>query len=185
MRTFIAIDLGPAIKERLAAFVSRLKPLGGDIKWVSRDSMHLTLKFLGEIDPARAAGVKDALAAVCSGRMSFSLACRGTGVFPPGSRSPRVLWVGVEAGPELGLLQEEIEASCARLGFDRESRPFNPHLTLGRVKSPGGSGRAVAELERARDEAFGEMSVRSVIFFESRLRPSGAEYAVLQEFALK
>ncbi len=185
MRTFVAIDLGPAIKDRLAAFVFRLKPLGGDIKWVSRESMHLTLKFLGEIDETRAAAVTDALGAVCAGGTSFPLACRGTGIFPPGSKSPRVLWVGVEAGPELGLLQEEIEAACGRLGFERETRPFKPHLTLGRVKSPGGLGRVVAELEHARDEAFGEMSVRSVIFFESRLRPAGAEYAVLKEFALK
>ncbi len=184
MRTFIAIDLGPAIKDRLAALVSRLKPLGGDVKWVSREAMHLTLKFLGEVDPAKAAGIKDALVAACSGRASFPLACRGTGVFPPGSRSPRVLWVGIAAGPELGLLQEDIEAACNRLGFERESRPFQPHLTLGRVKGPADLGRVLAELERSREEGFGEMPVRSVIFFESRLKPSGAEYAVLEEFPL-
>jgi 2'-5' RNA ligase len=184
MRTFVAIDLGPDIKDRLAALVARLQPLGGDIKWVSREAMHLTLKFLGEIDEKQAAAVAEALGPVCSGRASFSLACLGTGTFPPGAKSPRVLWVGVMTGPELGLLREEIETACAGLGFERESRPFRPHLTLGRVKGFSGLGRLVAELEKSREEEFGRMSVRSVVFFESRLKPSGAEYRALKEFPL-
>lgn len=185
MRTFIAVDLSPEIKSRLAELVGRLVPLGGDVKWVTRESMHLTLKFLGEIDEMKEAQVEDLLEGISARQAAFPLACRGTGSFPPGSRSPRVLWVGVQAGPALASLQEEIESGGERLGFERESRPFHPHLTLGRVKSSSGIARVLREFEEAKGTSFGEMTVRSVVFFQSRLRPSGAEYKVLREFPLK
>ncbi len=185
MRTFIAIDLSKEIKDHLSDFVDKLVRLGGEVKWVSRESMHLTLKFLGEIDEGRAAAVGDLLQTTASAHDPIPLACRGTGSFPPGSRNPRVLWVGVEAGPRLAKLQEEIESGCERLGFERESRPFQPHLTLGRVKSPSGLGRVLREFEEKREGDFGRMTVRSVTFFQSRLKPAGAEYHVLKEVGLR
>jgi 2'-5' RNA ligase len=82
-------------------------------------------------------------------------------------------------------LQEEVEGGCEKLGFSREGRPFRPHLTLGRVKSPSGLGPVLREFEQSCDESFGEMLVRRLTFFQSRLRPGGAEYSVLKEFPLK
>lgn len=185
MRTFIALDLSPEIKASLAELIGRMTPLGGDVKWVSSESMHLTLKFLGEIDDKRAAAVEELLQAVSMKYDPMPLTCRGTGSFPPGSKSPRVLWVGIEAAPALGLLEEDIDSGCERLGFEREARPFRPHLTLGRVKSPSGIGRVILEFEKSREALFGEMTVRRIAFFQSRLRPSGAEYSILREFPLK
>jgi 2'-5' RNA ligase len=185
MRTFIALDLSPEIKARLAELLSRMTSLGGDIKWVSRESMHLTLKFLGEIDDLRAKAVEELLQNVSQKYDPMPLACRGTGSFPAGSKRPRVLWVGVEAPPALGLLEEDIEGGCEKLGFERESRPFRPHLTLGRVRSPAGIGRVVQEFGTSSETFFGEMVAGRVAFFESRLKPSGAEYRILREFPFR
>jgi 2'-5' RNA ligase len=185
MRTFIAIDLSPEIKSRLTALVERLAPLSCDIKWVRQDSMHLTLKFLGEVDDRQAALVEELLRTIVPKYEAVPMTFKGTGMFPPGSKSPRVLWAGAEAGPSLVPLQEEVEGGCEKLGFSREGRPFRPHLTLGRVKSPSGLGPVLREFEQSCDESFGEMLVRRLTFFQSRLRPGGAEYSVLKEFPLK
>jgi 2'-5' RNA ligase len=185
MRTFIAIDLSPEIKASLASLAERLAPLSREVKWVHRDSMHLTLKFLGEVDEMRAVRVADALQAIAAKYDPIPMAFKGTGTFPPGSRSPRVLWVGVEAGPSLTALEAEVEVGCEKLGFIREGRPFRPHLTLGRVRSPSGLGPVLAEFEKSRDESFGEMDVKRLTFFQSHLTPSGAEHSILREFPLK
>jgi RNA 2',3'-cyclic 3'-phosphodiesterase len=185
MRTFIAIDLSPDIKSSLAGLVDRLAPLSGEVKWVRQDSMHLTLKFLGETDERRVGEVESLLSSVVPKYGPISLTVNGTGGFPPGSRTPRVLWAGVQAAPSLSLLQEEIEAGCETLGFARETRPFSPHLTLGRVKSPTGLAPVLQEFEKSREAAFGEMSVLRLTFFQSKLKPSGAEYSIIREFPLK
>lgn len=185
MRTFIAIDLSPEIKARLALLVERLAPLSREVKWVRQDGMHLTLKFLGEVDDGQAARVEDLLQTIAPRCDPIPMTVKGTGSFPPGSRSPKVLWVGVEAGPSLASFQEEVEGGCEKLGFVREDRPFRPHLTLGRVKSPSGLGPVLSAFEQSRDESFGEMPVRRLTFFQSRLRPGGAEYSILREFPFK
>jgi 2'-5' RNA ligase len=185
MRTFIAIDLSPEIKGRLAEFVGRLAPLGRGVKWVTKDAMHLTLKFLGEINETQVAEIESGLRPTASKFNPITLTCRGAGVFPPGSARPRVLWVGVEAGPDLALLQEDIDQCCEKIGFAREARPFHPHLTLGRVKTPADIRAVLEEFDRARTEVFGRMIVQRVTFFRSQLRPSGAEYSVLGEFPLQ
>lgn len=183
MRAFIAIDLAPEIKERLLALVRDLQAARADVRWVGAGGMHLTLKFLGEVDEARAAKVKEALAAVVSRFRPFPLRLEGTGAFPD-ERSPRVFWAGCAAGPDLDALQQEIERALEAEGFEREARTFTPHLTLGRVKGPGRIDRAAAELARHREEAFGAMTVGKIVLFESLLRPQGAEYRVLSEAVL-
>jgi len=182
MRAFIAIDLDPGIKARLDSFIGRTTPLSRGVKWVTLDSMHLTLKFLGEISEDQASRLKEGLGTLAARSKPIVLACRGLGSFPPGSPNPRVLWAGVYAGPDLALLAEAIENLGQEMGFPREDRPFHPHLTLGRVKLPGGLRAVLEEFDRAREEAFGEMTARRLTFFQSRLSPSGAEYGVLGEF---
>jgi RNA 2',3'-cyclic 3'-phosphodiesterase len=183
MRAFIAIDLVPEIKEHLLAVVRDLQAARADVRWIGAGGMHLTLKFLGEIDQARAARVKETLAAVASRFRPFPLRLEGTGAFPD-ERSPRVLWAGCAAGPELAALQREIEAALEAEGFEREARPFTPHLTLGRVKGPGRIDRAMSELSRRREEVFGAMTVGKIVLFESLLRPQGAEYRAVFEAVL-
>ena len=184
MRTFVAIDLDPDLKTRLAAFIDELRPLAKNVRWVNAPGMHLTLKFLGEIGDGDVAGISAALEGAVRGRQTFPLALRGTGAFPPGRRHPRVLWVGIDQVPGLVSLQAEIETAMEKRGFEREARPFHPHLTLGRIKVPAPLDRLVAELERNREREFGEMTVGRFVFYRSILKPSGAEYSVLKEIKL-
>jgi 2'-5' RNA ligase len=184
MRTFIAIDLEDSLKTALEALIGELSPLATGVRWVGTSGMHLTLKFLGEISDADAARVSAALGEVAPRHRAFELVLKGAGVFPPGRRNPRVLWVGADSGPPLLALQEDIEKEMERLGFEREKRQFHPHLTLGRVRFPSGLDILVQELTKKRDRSFGEMNVRRFTFFQSTLKPSGAEYSILKEFRL-
>lgn len=184
MRTFIAIDLDPELKARIDDLVRVLKKTRADVRWISTSGMHLTLKFLGEIDQPQAVDVVRVLQAVASRHGRFPLSLQGTGAFPEG-RKPRVLWVGIREAGELMALQLEIDKELEALGYSREVRPFHPHLTLGRVKGPGRLGSVLEELDRRRDIVFGEMTARTVTFFESVLKPEGAEYRPVAEFGLK
>jgi 2'-5' RNA ligase len=185
MRAFIAIDLDPSIKKNLADFIRRLRKLGPTgISWAREGAMHVTLKFLGEIDSIQIEGLRERLGGIAASALTFPLSVRGTGSFPP-HRPPRILWVGVEAPPVLSDLQAQCESSAAELGIPREERPFHPHLTLARVRTSGGLQAVMAELERSRAAEFGEMTVKSLILFQSVLKPDGAEYTALGNFALQ
>ncbi len=183
MRAFIAIDLEPQIKESLRSLVQELRATRADIRWVSDGGMHLTLKFLGPIDESQALRVKEILGDVAGRRHAFPLRLEGTGAFP-GEASPRVLWAGFAAEPELLALQDDIDTELEAEGYAREKRAFTPHLTLGRVKGPERVARAMSELARHREESFGAMTVRKIALFESLLRPEGAEYRIVFEAEL-
>lgn len=181
MRTFVAIDLDSDIKKRISAFVAELRPRSRGIKWVEPGGMHLTLKFLGEIPEDAVSDVKEALEKIAANHKPFRLKLKGTGYFPPVRKSPRVLWVGVEAETVIFQLQSEVERQTERLGFPCEERKYHPHLTLGRVKNSSGVEEVLPFLEQAREKEFGEMTVKRITLFRSVLKPSGAEYTVLVE----
>lgn len=183
MRAFIAIDLAPEIKAVLRELVRALRATRADVRWVEPEGMHLTLKFLGEIDDARAGRVGEVLAGTGRRHPAFPLRLEGTGAFP-GDRAPRVFWAGVVAGPELGALHADLEGSLAAEGFEPEAREFRPHLTLGRVKGPGRLREAAAELEKRRAETFGAMTARRIGLVESRLGPGGPVYRIVHEAEL-
>lgn len=185
MRTFIAIDLDESLKRGLEDFIDELKPFAGGVRWVGSAGMHLTLKFLGEVSEAGVAKVSSVLEEVASRHRAFALALQGTGTFPPGGREPRILWAGVVPVPPLLALQEDIEGELAKLRFEREKRSFHPHLTVGRVKIPSRLDPLVQEMKKHQERGFGEMSVRKFLFFQSTLKPSGAQYTVLKEFLLR
>jgi 2'-5' RNA ligase len=135
IRVFIALDISEPARSSLAGVMDRLKeaiPLGA--RWVDPHGIHLTLKFLGNIDSARTDGILESLCRIGEESSSFSLSLAGLGVFP-NQREPRVLWAGVEGEMEpLASLQEKVEEAMADQGFTRERRGFNPHLTIGRVR---------------------------------------------------
>jgi 2'-5' RNA ligase len=185
MRTFIAIDLGSEIKERLSLLIENLNKLSQNVRWVNHEGMHLTLKFLGEIDPERVRPVENVLKDITEQYHPFPLRLKGTGWFPPGKKNPRVFWVGIETETSLLSLQSQLENSLEKLGFPKEERDFHPHLTLGRVKMPSGLHQILSELEKQKETHYGEMTVCKVTFYQSMLKPSGAEYKVLSEFELK
>lgn len=188
MRTFIAIALDQEIKRSLSQFISELKecsPKTRGVRWVRPEGMHLTLKFLGEINEEKATRIKSVLERISEKYKPFPLRVEGTGSFPPKSQAPRVLWVAIEEVEDLMSLQSNTEEEMERLGFPKERRTFHPHLTLGRVKSFSDIKETLDFFEKHRDKSFGEMEAKKITFFRSVLKPTGAEYSVLSEFALK
>ena len=184
MRAFVAIVIDSEIKASLIDLVRRLRNRGEGVGWVRPEAVHLTLKFLGEVsdDQARAAG--RGLEEIASRHEIFPLSVKGTGVFPPGASRPRILWAGIDPSPSLMGFQEDVESTLEKAGFPREAKAFHPHLTLGRVKKPVGLGRILELFKEHRDSEFGVMTADTVTLFESRLHPSGAQYAVLREVRL-
>lgn len=189
VRVFIAIELPSDVKEELSRLENRLKTRcsGSPLKWVAVDSIHLTLKFLGEIPASRLDAVRDATAASSAGVGDLSLELGGIGAFP-GSSRPRVIWVGLEGDvPKLVSLAERLDRGLQTIGFERESRPFSPHLTLARVR-PDASPQAQTEigsaLTRARPPERLRFTATEVSLMQSQLRPEGPLYTCLAHWAL-
>ena len=183
VRAFVAVDLESEITERLAQVLAELRQQvdGRIVRWVPAENIHLTLKFLGDVSVHNLPLLEDALRAEALGRSAFALSVGGLGAFPS-ENQPRVLWVGVEAPDVLMALQRGIEARMERLGYAREKRSFNPHLTLGRV-SRSATAREVRQVARLLREYklgfLGVSEVEAVHLFRSDLRPAGAVYTRL------
>lgn len=185
MRTFIAIDFEEEIKKKLYFLLLELDKVSQNIKWVKKEGMHLTLKFLGEIEEEKIPKIEAALSAISKMYSPFPFRLKGTGTFPPGKKNPRVIWIGIEGGQTLKELQAQLEEELEKLDLPREKREFHPHLTLGRVKIQSHLGGVLSQLEREKETTFGEMKVNKITFFQSILKPTGAEYKALSEFELK
>lgn len=183
MRTFIAIDLSPEIKAALRSLVQVCRQTKADVKWVGENSFHLTLKFLGEIETSQVSSIFKIMEIEAKKSRPFVLECRSIGFFPERG-TPRVLWVGVKASAELKDLQRRLELSLQKIGFPPEEREFHPHLTIGRVKSKLHLESVLQQLEKYREKSFGQMEAKTIVLFESLLRPTGAEYRPIGEVKL-
>ena len=142
--------------------------------------MHLTLKFLGETDSSKLTAMQAALSAIRSSQ-SVTLHFRGLGFFPNAKRA-KVFWAGMEASPNLPSLAAEIDQATHKLGFPLEDRPFTPHLTLARFQPPGLPHRLPAAAQEAASRNFGSLTAHEFHLIESKLKPAGAEYTILQSF---
>ena len=193
LRSFIAIDCPGSVKESLCQVQQELREVleGWKLSWTRPEGIHLTLKFLGEVEEERLPLIAEALERAVAGTPPLQVRVRGVGVFPH-LRSPRVVWVGMQTASE-GLihLQRRIEEVLVPLGFTTESRPFHPHLTLGRFKpqgKPRGGQGAGPVLERwiAQNEGreCGEFRAAEVLLMKSDLRPQGAAYTVLDRVGM-
>lgn len=159
--------------------IARFRETGADVKWVETESLHVTLKFLGEVGEP---GVNEVRAALRSVRgASFRLGVRGIGTFPPRGR-PRVIWLGLTSADPLAALAATVERVLEPLGFPPEGRPFKPHVTLGRVRSPAGLDRL--DLASLRERAFGSWTVEGVSLMESRLSSKGPTYLEVEQYPL-
>jgi len=185
MRTFIAVDLDDSLKTHFVNIINRLDTGTGSIKWITRQGMHITLKFLGEISESQKSDVERVLDQVTNKHSSFLLQCRGAGTFPHNSKNPRVLWIGLDKNEALETLHSDIEEELAGLGFPKDNRLFFPHLTLGRVKKKVQLHTVLSGLQQYHHEHFGDIIVKKVIYYRSTLKPAGAEYTVLSEHELK
>jgi RNA 2',3'-cyclic 3'-phosphodiesterase len=181
IRTFLAVNLSiPTIRAVTEAQGVLRQAVGKALRvaWVAPANLHLSLKFLGSIEAEAAEAVGDVVARGLVARQPFEVKAVGMGAFPDEDR-PRVLWVGlVDESGALAALQADVERWMEALGFARETRPFAPHLTLGRVKE--GHGPVAEALQPHRETGFGTSTIREVTLYESKLRAKGAEYVVLR-----
>lgn len=187
-RLFLALNLPPDVRQALhdaAAPLREATAAAGGVGWVRPDGLHLTLKFLGEVAEPAARALVDALAPVVARHAAPTLALRGVDAFPNLSR-PRVVWAGVEATPRLELLQHDVEATCATLGYEVEGRAFRPHITLGRVRPDAAraslEGLAAAAPRVALDA---RVVVPTVDLMESTLLPGGARHEAVARLPLR
>ena len=182
-RLFVAIGLPEPLRNELENLQKQLQPFARDAKWVNISGIHLTLKFLGYVDPAQIPEITEALFNSVKAFSPVMIQARGCGFFP-NARRPNVLWVGVDA-PELAPLQQDVEEAMAKLGFEKENRAFSPHLTLARFKDHRGHLALAKETEKLAGNDFGSFTANGLSLYESILRPRGAQYQILQEFQLK
>ena len=185
IRSFIAIEIPPAVRLLLEGLQRDLKKAEGDVRWVRPEGIHLTLKFLGSIEKREAEKVSRALESIAAAWRPIDLNFHGMGCFP-GLRAPRVVWVGLNRGREQVVsLQQVIEDRLAKEGFAREQRSFTPHLTIGRVRSQRGREALIQTIEMKRDIPIGGFCTREITFFRSELNPQGAIYTKMGIFPLR
>lgn len=192
MRLFVALDIDPPIRKRISDYVASLRTLVPNVKWVAPESLHVTLKFIGEFPEARIGELNRAFSTI-SGQ-HFNLSFRNAGFFTP--RSPRIFWAGIEAGYELKALAAAVDQAVIPLGVAKEDRDFTPHLTLARTGSGRPQGAASdrnkprmvelkAHVEAMPPPDFGTMTAREFFLYQSKTAPEGAVYTKLERFPLE
>jgi len=185
MRLFIAINIPKKEREKIHRSARALRERDYPVRWVGPDLFHLTLKFLGEVRPESTGGIKEVLERVAGTTQTFPMDIGGFGAFPT-IRRPRVIWVGVEPSPALRCLKQDIEWALSERGFDRETRAFHPHFTLGRAIAEDGAGAFRGLDDLAAELDYGtEVKARRFDLMESHLSSSGPRYEVLSSFPLK
>lgn len=197
MRLFLALDIDDVIRERITPFVDGVRNFAPDARWVKPESLHLTLKFIGEQPETAQDRIKHAMAEVQVPAPEIHF--RGYGFFPTVTAA-RVFWIGMESGPQLQVLAAAIDDKMPALGIPKEDREFSPHLTLAR----GPGGRGSGSPRRRKDDGpnrtfqilqkklaalptpeFGTMTPREFFLYQSQLSPKGSTYTKLANFALK
>ena len=192
MRLFVALDIEDQIRRRIHQFMQKLLPLAPDVRSVRPESLHVTLKFIGEQPEARIEPIKSGLASISA--PPCHIVFRGCGFFPT-PESARVFWIGIDGGPELRQLVAAIDVALSQLGIEKEKRAFSPHLTLARAK--GGSGSPAKQKSDARNRdfttlqknlatmpvpEFGTMTARDFFLYRSQLSSQGSRYSKIAQF---
>jgi len=184
LRCFVAVNLPDELRETIGEYFSALRKDVPGVKWVAAGNLHLTLKFLGRVEPEQVKRVGESLDGALGGTRPVGVSFRGAGAFPPRGR-PRVVWLDLDAGGmEVTALQSAVEGALEPLDFAREQRRFTPHLTVGRVKSLKDAGALLGALDSARDREWGRFTASSVDLMRSELFPTGARYSILHKVRL-
>lgn len=184
MRCFVAIELDPALRNPLVRLLREQLPRTRDVRWCSEHQLHVTLKFLGEVADQQTPNACEVVAAAAAQLQPFAIRLSGLGCFPSPNRA-RVLWCGMEdttAGCQRWLALAD--PPLAELGFERETRAYHAHITLGRSKARGGSAVIRHVLETVPAPPPNEMTVDHLVLFESRLGPGGARYYPVSQVPL-
>jgi 2'-5' RNA ligase len=194
MRTFVALDLDQDIRKRIQQCVDEVRHFAPAARWVSAESLHITLKFIGEKPEALVKPIETALSSISVA--PFQVSFKGTGFFPT-PRGARVFWVGIQAEAGLAELASKIEDGLAKLEIAKEQRPFSPHLTLARASAGSGApgwrkgdkpNRQFAKLQEQLDKLpaadFGTMTAREFYLYQSQLSSKGSKYTKIAGFGL-
>ncbi|HWZ80537.1 MAG TPA: RNA 2',3'-cyclic phosphodiesterase [Candidatus Sulfotelmatobacter sp.] len=195
MRLFLALDIDDPICERITRFVDGVRNFFPDARWVKAESLHVTLKFIGEQPDNAVEKIKRALKDISAATTEITFC--GYGFFPT-PKSARVFWIGMESGPQLVQLAAAIDERMANLGIKKEDRAFSPHLTLARAVGGSGSPRwrkgdgpnrsfsyLQEKLSALPVPEFGTMIPREFVLYQSQLSPKGSRYTKLARFALQ
>jgi 2'-5' RNA ligase len=182
IRTFIAIELPNDFKELLKSFQTELKKRAPAVRWIKVENIHITLKFLGEVDAGRFAAIEHSLDQVNKESTVFSIRTKHFGGFP-NLKKPRVFWLGFENSAELSELQSNVDQALARVGFERDSRKFSPHLTLGRIKFHQNFDRLYEFTGNTPLPPY-EIFVKEFVQMRSDLRSQGAVYTPIRSYFL-
>jgi RNA 2',3'-cyclic 3'-phosphodiesterase len=194
MRLFVALDIDDEIRARIARFLEGVQGFAPDGRWVKPESLHVTLKFIGEQPEAAVPQIKETLATIKASATEIHF--HGYGFFPT-PKSARVFWVDMDAGTDLASLASVIDQKTAGLGVPKEERAFSPHLTLARAGGHSGApGRMKAHrpnlvFQRLQEKLavlpapeFGTMTARAFFLYQSQLSPKGSTYTKLERFEL-
>jgi RNA 2',3'-cyclic 3'-phosphodiesterase len=194
MRLFVALDIDDEVRNRIARFLEGVRGFAPGVRWVHPESLHITLKFIGEASDGDVEKIKQMLHTVDAGSMDLKLL--GYGFFPS-ARAPRVFWIGIEAGSKLTSLAAMVDKKLASLGIPKEEHAFSPHLTLARGSRGSKSPRKQKEdgpnsaFQRLHEKLaalpapeFGTMTAREFFLYQSQLSPRGSKYTKLAGFAL-
>ena len=194
MRLFVAVDIDDTIRSRIARFLDGVREFASDARWARPESLHVTLKFIGEKNEEEVETIKVALETIAADR--FEMNFRGYGFFPS-ARSPRVFWIGIESGATLSSLAALVDDRLAALGISKEEHVFTAHLTLARSGASGSPRRQKADhpnrnFQRLQEKLaalpapeFGTMTVREFFLYRSQLSPGGSKYTKLARFGLR
>jgi len=195
MRLFVALDIDNNIRDRIALFLEGVGGFVPDVRWVQPESLHVTLKFIGEKSDETVEEIKRALETISAG--TFEMSFRGYGFFPS-PRAPRVFWVGIEGDPKLTSLAARVDETLVRLNIPKEEHAFNAHLTLARGARGAGSQRhqkgdspnlsfqhLQEKLTALPSPEFGTMTAREFFLYRSQLSPRGSKYTKLAGFRLR
>lgn len=180
MRVFVALQIPSAVRKNLAEFLARLRAISAQPRWVRTENLHVTLKFIGEVQAEKLGDIRAALSIVHSDRV-VTLDFRGVGFFPSEKR-PRVFWAGIEASANLPRLAGDIDRAMEKLGVPPEKRPFSAHLTLARFEPPGLPDQLRGAIQENAKREFGSVAAREFHLIESKRKPGGAEYTTLETF---
>jgi RNA 2',3'-cyclic 3'-phosphodiesterase len=185
MRAFIAIPLNDEVREKLSGLQCRLRQSNADIKWVNPENIHLTLKFLSEIEKDKVPAISSALKKAFRKYHKFDISVSGIGAFPDISR-PRIIWAGInDEKSQCVFIQKTIDACLEKIGIAKEDRPFFPHLTLGRARSGKNIRELIGALKTEKDFSIkAKIHVNKLVLFSSALTPNGPIYKSLDELLL-
>ncbi len=182
-RIFCAIELPPDVRARAAAHIAQLREAVPTTRasWERTEKLHLTLKFFGEVEPARILNqLTLAIERAAQSIAAFDLAIEGTGAFPPRGL-PKVLWLGItDSSGALAHLQQRLETECAHENFPRESRRFHPHLTIARLRTPAGARELAATHAKTQFDA-ATFNVSEVVLIRSEMEVSGSRYTIISQ----